>query len=172
MKKAYALTLLAIAACSSTPTTQYSFALDQRVSARLPFKPYLVEARDLPQVAHAGRVQVWRLFTNGGDYELTRTVHPAGSFSARDTAFYAKLIPLLKRAGAHDITSRPFAVNGIAGREFTYYTVHSTPTYIRCFALDSVSYGAAFFPARQLGLLSLSNNKRRDDFFNSITVKP
>jgi len=171
VKKVYALTLLSIAACAFTSSAWQPFALDQRVTVKLPHQPHLVEARDLPQ-GYAVRAQVWRLFTKTGDYELTRTVSTTKHFAARDTTHYAYLVALLRKSGAHDIVSRRFTVAGIEGREITYYTTHSTPTYIRCFSLDSVRYAAAFVPERELGPTSTITAQRRDEFFTSITVKP
>jgi hypothetical protein len=133
-----------------------------------------VETHDLPQ-NYAVRAQVWRLFTKTGDYELTRTVSTTKHFAARDTTHYAYLVALLRKSGAHDIVSRRFTIAGVAGmegREITYYTTLSTPTYIRCFSLDSVRYAAAFFPERELGPTSTVTAQHRDEFFTSITVKP
>jgi hypothetical protein len=170
MKKTYALSLLSIMACSCQLSAWQPFVLDQRVTVKLPHQPRLVETRDLPQVPYSGRAQVWRLFTKTGDYQLTRTV--AKHFATRDTTHYAYLVALLQKAGAHDIVLHRFTTGSIAGQDITYYTTHSTPTYIRCFSLDSVRYAAAFFPARELDATSSVTAEQRDNFFNSITIKP
>jgi hypothetical protein len=170
VKKAYVFTLLSTAACSSTSATWQSFKLDQRVSVRLPHQPQVVAANELPP--HAGRLQVWRLFTAAGDYQVMRTAYLASNFSARDTAYDAQLVTDIQHLGPHGIVSRQCVIAGVKGQEVTYYTTTGAAHYVRYFTLDSVRYSAAFLPTQQLGLARAFSTQRRDEFFNSITINP
>ncbi|RPD44995.1 hypothetical protein DNI29_20080 [Hymenobacter sediminis] len=176
MQKRYTLfylLLLCVAASSFRIADWNSFAVDERLSVRLPAQP---QQQEMPSPV--------KMFTTNdvnGKYVIVRTeLGPAPSgkeqdWSSPDRYYDAILDGFGERSGAVVLNRSTFTLGGFNGIEFDSKAI--TPTYtgrpayicVRCLLVNDVVYMLQFIPTDATGKTS---KIQRAPFFNSLVLKP